>query len=1074
MRRSLIAKLEVGDLVRLRGREWTIEATPQNSDDDSLQAFALACIDDDAQGERLRVVLEAELDLRRVEDDLWLQIGRSGSDNPDVFAAHLRAVTWRSATAADRNLFQAPFRAGIRLDPYQLLPLAKALRLPRVNLLIADDVGLGKTVEAGLVLREMLLRRRVDYVVVSSPAAMTAQWQDELAQKFGLSFTIIDRDYLAAVRRNYGFSANPWAVGSRLIISHNLLADETYSDGLSQLLRPFRPRAMFILDEAHHAAPASGIAYATDSQFTVAVRTLAELFEHRLFLSATPHNGHSNSFSSLLEILDPQRFIRGVPVEPSDLEPVMVRRLKSDLLKLGVSKFPHRVIEPIVLKDLPADTPELVLSDLLDKYASWCEEGLQGTALGKAWFVMSGLQQRLLSSITAFYRSLHKHLETLKRHRDQAERAASEGAPALLAEASSDQDFSEDADEESLLKLVQEQEEEVAEAATASIMPALQSFDGAINRVEKILEIAKNNERKPDARVRWLIDWIEQNMFATPGRWDDRRLIIFTQWEDTRIWLEKRLKEAFGDSDRGEERIATFTGITRQDRREQVKLAFNADPAKEPLRILLCTDAAREGINLQTRCSNLVHFDLPWNPSRLEQRNGRIDRKLQPAETVTCRYFVYAQRPEDVVLEALVRKTEMISSQLGSAGQVLGERIHQRLAASGIARRTATALARDIDAEDGGPAVGRARRGMTDEPEKRLERLSREVRMLAGEMEQAKKRVGIEPEDLKSVVATALARDGVPLAPATDLHVDDAFRINPSLPVFARDSSWSDLFDELREGRPPLRRRQLAEWRAKKPVRAIAFHPVILPDGRDADGVVHVHLEHRLVRRLLSRFVSHGFQAGLNRAAAIYGPGAQPRVVLVGRLALFGPAAARLHEEILPVTAVWSETARSGQGLRVFGQRGEQTTLGELEDALKTATTPPRDIVERLLTGVQKDLSDLRPALEQRAQAAAHEAKKDLAEIASREFAALKALLSAQRDRIRKAAAGKDSDQLELDLSDPAERRQRAADRRHWQKRLQGLERELIDEPKRVAESYTIRAQRLEPVGIVYLWPRPS
>src|SRR5258707_3705901 len=131
----LVTKLEVGDLVRLRGREWTIEATPQNSDVHSLQAFDLACIDDDAQGERLKVVLEAELDLRRVEDDLWQQIGRSGSDDPDGFAAHLRALTWRSATAADRNLFQAPFPPGIRFDPYPLLPLAKAPRLPPANLL---------------------------------------------------------------------------------------------------------------------------------------------------------------------------------------------------------------------------------------------------------------------------------------------------------------------------------------------------------------------------------------------------------------------------------------------------------------------------------------------------------------------------------------------------------------------------------------------------------------------------------------------------------------------------------------------------------------------------------------------------------------------------------------------------------------------------------------------------------------------------------------------------------------------------------------------------------------------------
>ena len=129
--------------------------------------------------------------------------------------------------------------------------------------------------------------------------------------------------------------------------------------------------------------------------------------------------------------------------------------------------------------------------------------------------------------------------------------------------------------------------------------------------------------------------------------WSQRRLIIFTEWEDTRLWLERQLKAEFSDTDRGDERIATFTGITGQDRREQVKLAFNADPVREPLRILLCTDAAREGINLQTRCYDLVHFDLPWNPSRLEQRNGRIDRKLQPSDFVTCRYFIYAQRAED-------------------------------------------------------------------------------------------------------------------------------------------------------------------------------------------------------------------------------------------------------------------------------------------------------------------------------------------------------------------------------------------------------------------------------------------
>jgi len=141
---------------------------------------------------------------------------------------------------------------------FLLLPLAKALELPRVNLLIGDNVGLGKTVEAGLIVRELLLRRRVDTIVVAAPASMLLQWQDELAQKFGLDFTIVDREHLLETRRTRGFSANPWSVGSRFIVSHSVLADETYTGGLRELLAPFRPGSMFILDEAHHAAPSSG------------------------------------------------------------------------------------------------------------------------------------------------------------------------------------------------------------------------------------------------------------------------------------------------------------------------------------------------------------------------------------------------------------------------------------------------------------------------------------------------------------------------------------------------------------------------------------------------------------------------------------------------------------------------------------------------------------------------------------------------------------------------------------------------------------------------------------------------
>ena len=175
-----------------------------------------------------------------------------------------------------------------------------------------------------------------------------------------------------------------------------------------------------------------------------------------------------------------------------------------------------------------------------------------------------------------------------------------------------------------------------------------------------MLKLAEEHRSRPDARITWLTDWIKTNMLAG-NSWNDRRLIIFTEWEATRLWLERRLHEVLTDA-KPEGRIRHLTGATSLDEREALKRAFNADPTTEPLRILICTDAAREGINLQNRCYDLFHFDLPWNPARIEQRNGRIDRKLQPAPKVFCRYFRYAQRPGDIVLEALVRKTELIAS----------------------------------------------------------------------------------------------------------------------------------------------------------------------------------------------------------------------------------------------------------------------------------------------------------------------------------------------------------------------------------------------------------------------------
>jgi len=296
-----------GQIARVRQRTYLVEdvVKPPRASDSTL--VRLSCVDDDNQGQPLEVLWERELDPIVQTGEAWDAIAKRGFDESRIFSAYLNTLRWNCVTSTDPRLFQSPFRAGIRLDAYQLEPLRKALQLPRVNLFIADDVGLGKTIEAGLIARELLLRKKIREIVVCCPPSMLYQWQDELDARFGLTFEVLDSEYMKRVRRERGFGVNPWSTHSRFLVSHRLLIDETYTAPMRDWLGTFKPGSLLILDEAHHAAPASGQKYAIDSQITRAVRDLAPRFEHRLFLSATPHNGHSNSFSALLEILDPQR-----------------------------------------------------------------------------------------------------------------------------------------------------------------------------------------------------------------------------------------------------------------------------------------------------------------------------------------------------------------------------------------------------------------------------------------------------------------------------------------------------------------------------------------------------------------------------------------------------------------------------------------------------------------------------------------------------------------------------------------------------------------------------------------------
>lgn len=195
-----------GQIVRVRSRRYLVEEAvgPSSSQDSTL--VRLACLDDDAQGQSLEVLWDKEVDPEILTGEAWQDLATKGFDPPHLFSSYFHTLRWNCVTATDPRLFQSPFRAGIQIHAYQLEPLRKALLLPRVNLFIADDVGLGKTIEAGLIARELLMRKKVRDIIVASPPSVLLQWKDELETRFGLTFEILDKRYIARVRQDLKYS----------------------------------------------------------------------------------------------------------------------------------------------------------------------------------------------------------------------------------------------------------------------------------------------------------------------------------------------------------------------------------------------------------------------------------------------------------------------------------------------------------------------------------------------------------------------------------------------------------------------------------------------------------------------------------------------------------------------------------------------------------------------------------------------------------------------------------------------------------------------------------------------------
>lgn len=1083
-----------GQIARVRQRLYLVEQVQKGRASEST-LVTMSCVDDDAQGQPLQALWENEIEADVVTGENWGAIAQRGLDAPGVFSAYLNTLKWNCVTATNPKLFQSPFRAGIKLEAYQLEPLRKALQLPRVNLFIADDVGLGKTIEAGLIARELLLRKRVREIVVAAPPSMLQQWKEELEVRFGLTFEILDRDYIKKIRQERGFGVNPWTTHSRFLISHKLLIREEYAGPLRDWLDDFRSGSLLILDEAHHAAPSSGAKYAIDTKITRAVEDFARRFEHRLFLSATPHNGHSNSFSRLLELLDPQRFCRGVAPDPKMLNDVIIRRLKEDVREVQ-GGFPKRNVVQVDIDGLPEDAPDLELTRLLSEYRDTQEQRLKSQtkrSRAASGLLITGLQKRLLSSIEAFAYTLAVHRKTVKRRWEKFKEKESINESAVISAKQLDLlaggvDSDDDRAGLSEDELQSEQDAQTSAATEATAVDpddkvAVEFWEKEQKLLDQMTEIADSSRGRPDAKVTALVKWIKDNMCSDLGkksaRWNGTRVLIFTEWEDTKRYLHRQLATAIEGSDRSDDRIAVFSGSTSQDQRQTIKRAFNADPDEHPVRILIATESAREGLNLQAHCWNMFHFDVPWNPSRMEQRNGRIDRKLQPSDEVNCHYFFYAQRPEDRVLRVLIEKTKRIREELGSLSQVIDVRLDKKMK-SGIRRGNIDEMVADLESTDIDESERQVMEAELDAARDRQQDLKKKIDELSEITDKSRKVIGLNEDLFRSAVSSSLQILGA--EPLTTLPQDQQTGsvercTFPSLDQREGvDPTWADTMDTLRA--PRQKDQKPWEWRRDSPIRPVVFDDPGIID----DGVVHLHLEHRIVQRLLGRFISQGFVFDdLSRACLTQTKDDIPRVILLGRLALYGPGAARLHEELVPVTAKWTDPEIRKSPLEPCKIDTESKTMGLLNDAFNKGPKSEinQTVQKQLQAAAATDISQLLDHLQTRGEAYAQAAVKKLNERAEAESKSMLEILRRQRDHIKKtqkAADERNWDQMRIkfdgdELDDETERRQLSANKRYWAERLETLKDEIKNEPDRIREVYSVKATRIEPVGLVYLWP---
>ncbi|WP_129677648.1 helicase-related protein [Candidatus Chloroploca sp. Khr17] len=538
--------------------------------------------------------------------------------------------------------------------PHQITAVYESM-LPRQPLryVLADDPGAGKTIMAGLYIRELLMRADARRILIVAPGSLVGQWRDELFEKFGLDFRVYTRDLEEASP-----SGNPFADHHHLIVRLDQMSRN--EDAQEKLCRAGWDLVVF--DEAHKlSAHFSGREIARTKRFNFAEK-LGQHTRHLLLMTATPHNGKEEDFQLFLSLLDADRFYGKFRdgVHKVDVSDLMRRMVKEEMVRFdGTPLFPER---KAYTANYTLSALEYALYEAVTQYVQM-EMGkadqLDGARRGSVGFALTSLQRRLASSPEAIFQSLKRRKERLERRLDE-ERFGLNGqsvrAETLAGIPEDDDDLT--AEEQEHL------EETLVDQASASRNRAeLEQEIAILTQLEQQAKavVASGQDRKWDELSRILQNHPEMRDAA--GR--QRKLIVFSEHRDTLNYLHQRIAGVLGTS----EAIVTIHGGTHRDDRQRIQTLFRSDPET---RVLIATDAAGEGVNLQT-ANLMVNYDLPWNPNRLEQRFGRIHR-IGQHEVCHLWNLVAKETREGAVYHRLLQKLEAESDALkGRVFDILGE-----------------------------------------------------------------------------------------------------------------------------------------------------------------------------------------------------------------------------------------------------------------------------------------------------------------------------------------------------------------------------------------------------------------